>query len=215
MVLIGSLNENASHNVNTFTTLIQEAIDNNLSYDEAKASVAAGFNLDETYIDQDPLLLLADEERHDYFLTLRAIEAYAQKDEDLQERFFTDDMFILAGYKGEELPSSKSAQRTTTQESTSIITMDTAQTAVANTDIYDFDLEAYLSRLSELVIGFFQDLLSYFGIDWGDTYQFDAAILDPFVMRVYEQSRTLHYQEIETKMSPGTLSRPCKDLASF
>ncbi len=215
MVLIGSLNENASHNVNTFTTLIQEAIDNNLSYDEAKASVAAGFNLDETYIDQDPLLLLADEERHDYFLTLRAIEAYAQKDEDPQERFFTDDMFILAGYKGEELPSSKSAQRTTTQESTSIITMDTAQTAVANTDIYDFDLEAYLSRLSELVIGFFQDLLSYFGIDWGDTYQFDAAILDPFVMRVYEQSRTLHYQEIETKMSPGTLSRPCKDLASF
>ena len=191
MVLVGSLDEEASHNVNTFTTLIQAAVDNNLNYDEAKASVAVSFNLDETYIDQDPLVLLADEERHDYFLTVRAIEAYAQKEKNSQESLFTDELFVLAGYEGDELPSSRSAQRSVKQEESTVMTMESAQTAVESTNIYAFDLEAYLHRLGELVVGFFQDLFSYFGIDWGDTYQFNVTTLDPYVARIYDQNITL------------------------
>ena len=171
MVLLGSLDENASHNINTFTTLIEEAVQNNMSYSEAKRYVASSFNLDETYIDEDPLTLLEETQTQDYFLTLRSIE-----DQQVQESDSIDE-YIQAFQNRAPLRS--------VELNSSVITMDEAVEAVNDSDIYDFDLEGYLQRLSDLFADFFHNLLSYFGFDWGDQYHFDADTLDPYILKIY------------------------------
>ncbi len=173
MVLLGSLDKNASHNINTFTTLIEEAIQNDLSYSDAKKYVASRFNLDEMYIDKDPLTLLEETQTKDYFLTLRTIE-----DQQTQESNSVDE-YIRSFQKGAPLRS--------VALNSSIISMDKAVETVNNSDIYDFDLEGYLQRLSDLFTDFFHNLLSYFGFDWGNQYHFDVDTLDPYILKLYNE----------------------------
>ena len=179
-VVVGSLDEASSHNINTLTTLIQEAVGTGLSYDEAKKYVASRYNLESDYIDLDPLELLKDQERQAYFLSIRAMEIYSEVEE-RHQNVLLDDFISQPALLN--LQSRRSSVR---QDAAEPISIEDADTAISNTNIFDFDLDAYLQRLSELISGFFDDLLAFFGFgDVDDGYKFDAATLEPLPLQIY------------------------------
>ena len=206
-VFSGSLDDDASHNINTFTTLIQERLKDKLSYTEAKKEIAERFNLEADFIDQDPLALLEDEETQAYFLTVRAIEDYYnehhQKNETTVDSdsiqnyaFMIDKNIIEATY--DAYPQKSSVKRSSSANENPSISVDEAVEAVNNTDVFAFDLDAYLERLSTLFKEFFTNLLSFFGFDFGDTYAFDENNLDPYVNMLYINDTNIS-KEIRTE----------------
>ena len=180
-VLIGSLDEMASHNVNTLTTLIQEAVETGLNYKEAKAYIASRYNLEDDLIDHDPLELLQNPEQQVYFLSVRAMETYRDReDENLSLPSFDDNTIQID-------PLASQARRSVARQATvSPMSIEDADMAISNSNIFDFDIGAYLQRLSELFSQFFDDLLSLFG--FGDDisdYEFDEATLEPLPLKLY------------------------------
>ena len=172
----GSLEDEATHNINTFTTLIQEHIDNGMGYEEARADIAARFGLESALIDQDPLELLQDSQTQLYFLTLRTIEDYVDNQDQNQ-----------------------SVSRSAELQNTTVISVEDADEAVQNSNIFDFDLDAYLERLHVLFQDFFTGLFEWlgFGGDDGDNgdYTFDESTLDPYVEMLYTNDTNASSEE--------------------
>ena len=150
-------------NINTLTTLVVQDMQSGSSYEEAIANIATRYTLDESLITQDPLDTLSNEHTQSHFLTIRAI----------QENYLTAN-----------LSSALSSDAGTTH----VITAEDADAALVDTNIFDFDIEAYLMQLADIIRGFFIDLLGYFGLSLEDNTTLEdvnVSSLDPFVQRLH------------------------------
>jgi len=110
-------------NINTLTTLIANAEVNNNTHRDATSYIASKYAIDENIVEEDPLTLINDKATQIVFLTTRAIEAGVLE--------------------------SQRAFRDTNDTGGTVITEDDADDALFGIDIFDFDLDAFIDRLSE------------------------------------------------------------------
>jgi len=112
--------EDSTTDINTMSTLIANSIENGSSHSEAKNRIAQKYNLSLDIVDSDPIELLNDDSTQVLFLTTRAIENGVSN----SSKFRAD-------------------------ANATVITEGDADSALDGIDIFDFDLDAFINRLSE------------------------------------------------------------------
>jgi hypothetical protein len=125
MTMLSNYENSATNNINTFTTLIAQKIEQGKSLDEALQEVAQHFDFKSERLLEHPLSDLTSDEGKKYFLTLRAIEDYYLNSQDSKRRAVS-----------------------------TVITQDDADRALLSTDIFAFDMSEYKFKLKMVLLNF-------------------------------------------------------------
>jgi len=125
--------KNILHNLNTLSTLVDNAMDKGLTYQEAKEKIAQKYHLKSDIIETNPLDLIEDENNKNIFLVTHRVEEYVLH---LQDK-----------------KSVKKSQKSDLNGTTNvIITEDDVDSALDGFDIFSFDLFSFKFKFTEYII---------------------------------------------------------------
>jgi len=119
--------QKSEQNINTMSTLIANAVASGSSYNDAKAHIATKYGVDVDNVETDPITEVQEQESPVLFLTTRAIENGVVH----HAHMFRD------------------TNDTNDSNGSGVITEDDADDALFGVDIFDFDLDAFIERLTE------------------------------------------------------------------
>ena len=119
----------ALQNINTISTLISNIVDNDTDYSEAKTYIATKYKIEMSALELDPVEALENNNSKVLFLTARAIEEYQVN-------------------KKAKLRAVES----------NVITEEVADAALANTDIFEFNITTYIKNFYNFSFNIFNYL---------------------------------------------------------
>jgi len=152
------------NNINVMTTLIAGKIDKGSTHSEAKAYYADKYSANGVttdIVESDPLSLIDDASTQGLFLTIRAIE----------------DGYVNGNDNVNAAPQFRETNSTDDNSTGGIITEDDADGALFGIDIFDFDLNAFIDRLSEYFDYFVNLVTCTFGLSGCDDNGTLAVVL--------------------------------------